>query len=219
MKRILVVAAHPDDELLGCGGTLARQLSQGSEVYCLILGKGMMSRESATIDNQTLLLKSCDQAQASMGITDKWVLDYPDNQYDTVPLLDVVRSIEQTLLMVQPDAIFTHYAHDLNIDHQIAFQATLTACRPIHSSSVRGLYSFYTPSATEWGSDVFEPNMFVDVTQFMDQKLRALSYYDTELRTDPYPRSVEGIKAFTRYFGSTVGVEHAEPFKVIRALI
>lgn len=218
-RRILVVAAHPDDEVLGCGGTLIKEIAQGSEVYCLILGKGITSRSIHNPNDLTQLMRSCDQANTCLGVKDKWVLDYPDNQYDSVPLLQVVKSIECVKTLVQPDAVFTHYQNDLNVDHQIAFRATLTACRPVANESVRGLYSFYTPSATEWGSGGFAPNLYVDITTTIDQKLKSLEYYSGELRQDPHPRSIEGIKAFTRYYGSIVCVEHAEPFKIIRVQV
>ena len=215
-RRILVVAAHPDDEVLGCGGTMIKEVAQGSEVYCVILGKGITSRSVFDSTDLTKLMESCDQANALIGVKDKWVLDYPDNQYDTVPLLEVVKSIECIKTMIQPDVVFTHHQNDLNIDHQVAFMATLTACRPVSGESVRGLYSFYIPSSTEWGVGGFEPNLYVDITATIDQKLKVLDCYAGELRTSPHPRSIEGIKAFTQYYGSIVCVEHAEPFKVIR---
>ena len=223
-KRILVVAAHPDDEVLGCGGTIAKHANQGDEVYCLILGEGITSRYSqpreATEEELKQLKSEAEQAANILGIKKVFFRDFPDNRFDTVPLLEIVKAIEEVKDEVKPDIIYTHHQGDLNIDHQITFKAALTACRPLKGESVKEIYSFEIPSSTEWNSPdagtYFIPNVFVDISVNFDKKIEALKAYKGESREYPHPRSPRAVELIARRWGVSVGRELVEAFRLVR---
>ncbi len=154
--KLLVIVAHPDDEVLGCGGTIARLASEGQEVYCLILGEGITSRydqrDTVVEDGLKQLKLEAEQAAKILGIKKAFFKNYPDNRFDTIPLLTIVKAIEEIKREIEPDIIYTHHQGDLNIDHQITFKAVLTACRPMKGQTVKEIYSFEVPSSTEWSS-------------------------------------------------------------------
>ncbi len=224
--KILVVAAHPDDEVLGCGGTIARLESEGNDVIVLILGEGVTSRfedrELADISLIDALHSRCRQAVALLGVREVLLCELPDNRFDTVPLLKIVKMIEAQVSRIAPDVIYTHHGGDLNIDHRITHQAVLTATRPIQGCPVREIYAFEIPSSTEWAFNqiepAFKPNFFVDISASLSRKIEALSFYDSEARPFPHPRSPEAITSTARRWGSTVGCEAAEAFELIRAI-
>lgn len=222
MKKVLVVAAHPDDEILGCGGTLLKHIQSGDKVSILVLGEGISSRyvnkfeaprsEFATLGN------TLDEVASIMGAEQCHHLAYPDNRFDSVDLLDIVKSISLVKNRVRPDIIYTHFSGDLNIDHKITFQAVLTACRPMIDETVKEIYSFYIASATDWGQypgNVFSPTLFVNIEDDIDQKMELLKLYD-EMREYPHPRSLRAIKNISEYYGSMIGCHNAEAFEVIR---
>lgn len=223
--KVLVVAAHPDDEVLGGGGTIAKHALDGDEVFCLLLGEGITSRYSQPELAKEELIElrlEADQAAKILGIKELFFKDLPDNRFDTVPLLTIVKAVEEVKEQIKPDVIYTHHQGDLNIDHQITFKAVLTACRSIKDETVKEIYSFEVPSSTEWSSPValnyFMPNVFVDITETLDKKIEALRAYQGELREYPHPRSPEAIQAIAHRWGSTVGVEAAEAFQLIRSI-
>lgn len=226
MSIILVIAAHPDDEVLGCGGTIAKHAQSGDEVYCLILGEGVTSRYSQRGEAKEEELKQirseAEQAAKILGIKEVFFRDFPDNRFDTVPLLEIVKAIEQVKEELKPDVIYTHHQGDLNIDHQITFRAVLTACRPMKNETVKEIYCFEIPSSTEWSSpdaqNYFMPNVFVDITETLDNKIEALKAYQGEVREYPHPRSPEALRAIAMKWGSTVGCEAAEAFELIRSI-
>lgn len=226
MSKILVVAAHPDDEILGCGGTIAKHALQGDEVYCLILGEGVTSRYSqpkeANQEELKQLKSEAEQAARILGIKKLFFKDFPDNRFDTVPLLEIVKAIEEMKEEIKPDVIYTHHQGDLNIDHQITFKAVLTACRPMKDETAREIYSFEVPSSTEWSSpdakNYFIPNVFVDISETFNKKIEALKVYQGEVREYPHPRSPEALRAIALRWGSTVGCQAAEAFELIRAI-
>ncbi len=225
-SRCLVVAAHPDDEVLGCGGTVARYALEGDEVYCLILGEGITSRYDqqgkATVQELRELKLQAERAAKIVGIKQVFFKGFPDNRFDTVPLLTIVKAVEEVKMEIKPDIIYTHHQGDLNIDHQITFTAVLTACRPMKDETVKEIYSFEVPSSTEWGSpdarNYFMPNVFVDITETLDRKVEALKAYESEMREYPHPRSPEALRAIAMRWGSAVGCEAAEAFELIRAV-
>ena len=180
MSSILVVASHPDDEVLGCGATVAKHVHNGDTVYRLLMGGGLRSRNpDIELSCLSQLHSSALEAGNILGFKESVFLDFPDNAMDTLPRLEIVREIEKVLDRYKPDTIYTHHRHDLNIDHQITFSAVLTAARPLKGSSVRNILSFEVPSSTEWqpsssGSEQFMPNYFTDISQFLDKKLLAL---------------------------------------------
>ncbi len=221
--RILVIAAHPDDEILGCGGTMAKFVDQGKEVSVLILGEGITSRstgDQSTNRNRTKLLRnSCIEANQILGVTNLIFENLPDNRLDTLPLLDIVKKIEETISKIKPHIVFTHHSSDLNIDHSITHRATLTACRPTGDISIEELYAYEVPSSTEWSFNQFhpnfQPNFFNDISGTLDKKIEAMKMYRSELRKFPHPRSVEILRATAMKWGSMAGLKAVEAFQLI----
>ena len=219
VKRVLVVAAHPDDEVLGCGGTLARHACQGDEVHILVLADGVTARE----DGEQQLESRRGAAFASarvLGAHRIVLLSLPDNRMDTCDLIDVVRAVEATVSEVQPHVVYTHHHGDLNIDHRIAHGATVTACRPTGNCTVELLAAFEVLSSTDWATPVagnaFLANHFVDVSETFAAKIAALECYKDEMRPFPHPRSERAVTALAELRGASIGVERAEAFEIIR---
>lgn len=226
-RRALVVAAHPDDEVLGCGGTLARLAAHGWQTHALILAEGATSRDvsrdaSARADELRGLALSAERAHRVLATASLVVGDLPDNRMDTVALLDVVKRVESAVNDIRPTRVFTHHQGDVNVDHRVTHEAVQAACRPLPGSPVRELYFFEVASSTEWrasaGSGAFQPSGFFDVTDYMDAKQAALACYEAEMRDWPHPRSHEAISALAAWRGATVGVAAAEAFEVGRIL-
>ncbi len=219
-KKVLIIAAHPDDEVLGCGGVIKRT---GAQV--LILSQGVASRyerlEQAPTEKMEEMKAAAQEAGKVLGATEVSILDFPDNRFDTVALIDIVKRIEEHIERIKPEAIFTHHAGDLNIDHRITHQAVLTATRPKPRASVKEIYAFEVPSSTDWAFDQLKPfsaNVFFDISQTLDAKVAALECYKSEISEFPHPRSKEAIVANAKRWGSVVGVEAAEAFELIRKL-
>ena len=222
--NVLVVAAHPDDEVLGCGGTIVRHTRSGDHVGVLILGTGALSRNGVGNGAVETLRNQAEEAGAILGAREIRVLDLPDNRFDSVALLDIVKHVEAVVENLRPEVVYTHYSADLNIDHRKTLQAVVTACRPQPGHCVRRLLSFEVPSATEWqagadGGAAFGPNVFTDISDTIDLKLRALSVYGGELRDFPHPRSLRAVKALAEWRGATAGFEAAEAFVLVRELV
>ena len=220
-NKVLIVAAHSDDEVLGCGGTIAKLTKQGNEVAIIFMTNGVSSRnekdELTKIQERKL---HSEHAAEILGISQITQFDYPDNCMDTVPLLHVTQSIEEELLKFQPDIVITHFANDLNIDHSTVARATLTATRPLAGSSVKKVLGFEVSSSTEWAFDAphFKPNYFVNISESFNLKIDAMRAYDSELRARPHPRSLEGIEALASLRGSASGYRYAEAFKIYRLM-
>ena len=224
MKKILVVVSHPDDEVLGCGATLARLIKEGYEANTLILGEGVTSRDkkrdTKNRNKEILALKEqAKKANKILGVKEVFFYDLPDNRFDTIPLLEIIKAIEEVKFKVKPDIIFTHYGKDLNIDHQITYNAVITAARPIKGETVKEIYSFEIPSSTDWSYPLsFSPNVFFDVTETIDIKLKALHVYKSEIRDFTHPRSEEFIRLNSKLWGVKVGLTNAEVFQSIRII-
>jgi LmbE family N-acetylglucosaminyl deacetylase len=223
--NIAVIVAHPDDEVLGAGGAIVRHVAKGDRVSVLILGSGLSSRlaNPQEMDQRDLaaLRRHAEQASAILGVTDLRLLDFPDNRFDGVDLLDIVKAIEAVIGDVQPGIVYTHHPGDLNIDHQRTAMAVLTACRPLPASSVQRILAMEVPSATGWGDPAlpFVPNVFLDITHVIAKKLEAMSIYHGELRDFPHARSLESLEARAKAWGSQVGVKAAEPFVLLREIL
>jgi LmbE family N-acetylglucosaminyl deacetylase len=223
--RIAIIAAHPDDETLGCGGTIAR-LSAEHEVHVMILGEGITSRYDGPNEGGSAevvrLHEHAREAGRLMNVASVDFDNLPDNRFDESALLDVVKRIEGRLDALQPEVVYTHHAGDLNVDHAITCRAVLTATRPQPGMSVREVYCFEVPSSTEWTfhrlEPVFRPNVFIDISGTIDTKISAMEAYEGEIRTFPHPRSVEAIRSNARRWGSVVGVDWAEAFELVRAI-
>jgi LmbE family N-acetylglucosaminyl deacetylase len=220
-QTVLVVAAHPDDEALGCGGTIARLSSEGSDVHLLFVADGVNARGPA--DATALLQRHsmAEKASVALGANPPTYLDFPDNRLDSVELLDLIQAIEEQGSKIRPEVVFTHCPSDLNIDHRLCAQAVITAFRPTPSQSVRSILAFEVPSSTEWSFGVqatFAPNAFFDVTDHLEAKFAALDAYREEMRAFPHPRSIEAIEALARWRGATIGAAAAEAFMILRTI-
>jgi LmbE family N-acetylglucosaminyl deacetylase len=222
--RILVIAAHPDDEVLGCGGTIARMSNEGHDISIVILGEGITSRYLHQEDADKKIVQDLHehshQVAKLLGANNLQIFDLPDNRFDTVPLLDIVKIIEGHLEKIKPDYVYTHHSSDLNLDHILTTRATLIATRPLENFQVKSVLSYEVPSSTEWAfqttSPGFQPNVFVDVTKTLDTKIEAMKIYDGENRGFPHPRSSEALRAIACRWGSVSGLKAAEAFELVR---
>jgi LmbE family N-acetylglucosaminyl deacetylase len=220
-KKILVIAAHADDEVLGCGGTIAKHSASGDAVYALFMTDGVAARTIHSSDAVMERRTAAIEAAKILGLTESIQLDFPDNRMDSVPLLEIVKAVEGVVRRVQPDTVYTHHAGDLNIDHKITHQAAITACRPFPGSSVREIYAFEILSSTEWASPspfCFLPTVYVDISDFVDIKKRALVAYSCEMHAAPHSRSIEHVCILGKHRGNCVGVAAAEAFEAIRII-
>lgn len=223
--RCLVVAAHPDDETLGCGATMS-VLSQKMDVYVVVLGEGLTSRKRGKAGQRRVSLNalksSCRAAVGILGGKRVDFFDFPDNCFDTVPLLDIIQRLEAVIEEIRPERIYTHHPGDLNIDHRITFQAVLTATRPVPTCCVRDLYTFEIPSSTEWAfrqiHPEFKPNVFQNVAGTIEAKIKAMAQYESESRRFPHPRSPEALQTLARRWGSVAGLEYVEAFELVRTV-
>ena len=225
--NVLIVAAHPDDEILGVGGTAARHAQCGDSVYALILGEGQTSRfekrEDAGAELVDRLHGDTRKAAAILGIREVFFEKFADNRFDSVDLLELVKAVEKKISALAPAVVYTHHGGDLNVDHMLTYRAVLTATRPMEGQSVRELYAFETVSSTEWnfayGDAQFAPNVFVELTkEQFEKKLTAMQAYETELCTFPHPRSLEMLRAAAARWGGVTGAHYAEAFEAVRIL-
>lgn len=223
-KNVLVVAAHPDDEILGCGATMARHAAEGDRVTVLLMADGVGARNpenapAALAERQSAARK----ANTILGVENVTLLTYPDNRMDTVALLDIVQDVEKVIRQCAPEIVYTHHSGDVNIDHRLVSEAVVVACRSTPGFSVRQLLFFETASSTEWRPPVsgmsFAPNYFVNISNYLALKLQALEVYSEELRAFPHPRSKTAVAHLAAWRGATVGVEAAEAFELARAII
>jgi LmbE family N-acetylglucosaminyl deacetylase len=218
---VLVVAAHTDDEALGCGGTIARHVAEGDTVYAVFMADGVTSREGTVQEDLIGRNTAAENARAILGIKENIYLCLPDNRMDSVPLIEVVQKLEPIIDKLQPNIVYTHHHGDLNVDHRITHQAVMTACRPQPGFSVREIYTFEIMSSTEWGTsnkDPFIPNYIVDIGNFISVKMRALEAYELEMRPQPHSRSIKHINILAKHRGYCVGVSVAEAFISVRVI-
>jgi LmbE family N-acetylglucosaminyl deacetylase len=228
-ERALVIAAHPDDEVLGCGGTIARYRMSGVDVRVVFLAEGVTARYADDeLNSQEVIAKSENRNRNAIKALN--ILSVPQDQVflstrpccrlDQVPLIHLVKEIEQHLNEIRPDQVLCHSAGDVNIDHRIANEALRAAIRPSPGSSIRSVLNFEVLSSTEWNTDSpFAPTTFVDISEVMDLKVEALAAYGDEMRPAPHPRSPEVLRALATFRGTQVGVRYAEGFSVFRTLV
>jgi len=228
VKNILVVAAHPDDEVLGCGGTIAKHINNGDKVHILILAEGITSRDkirnrNKSEDKVTKLKDSAKKAHEILGSSSLKILDFPDNRMDSVDLLDVIKVIENEINEINPEIIYTHHSNDLNVDHRITHQAVFTACRPEPGAIVEKMYCFEVPSSTEWqdhrAGAPFIPNTFINISNTLTKKIKALKAYKSEMKPWPHSRSIKSVKHLAGWRGASAGFEAAEAFSLSRDLV
>lgn len=227
--RILVVVAHPDDELLGLGATMHKLITEQQVItHVVILGEGITSRSKqrdVKLWEKELEIHRSNirKAQQAIGYHSVNTYDFPDNRFDSVALLDLVKVVEKEKETFQPDVIFTHHGGDLNIDHQRTFQAVVTGTRPMKGEHVGTIITFETPSGTEWQAPNdprnFAPNLFIEVSEEdIRAKIKGMEAYEFERREYPHPRSAEALEITARQRGIMVGKDYAEAFQLIRCL-
>jgi LmbE family N-acetylglucosaminyl deacetylase len=218
-KTILVIAAHSDDEALGCSGVIAKHIAEGDDVHLLFMTDGVTSRSgSGDVDNR---LTSAQVASKILKVSSFTNLNFPDNQMDSIPLLGIVKEVENKISELQPEIIYTHHIGDLNVDHQITHKAVVTACRPQPSFCVEEIYAFEVLSSTEWsapGVEPFSPNVYIDITDYIDIKKQVLEVYSEEMRQPPHSRSIDNALRLNALRGNSVGVDYAEAFELIRLI-
>ncbi len=219
-KKILIVAAHPDDEVLGCFATVAKLIREGYKAYTLILSCGKSSRGKVKQEEYDILQQEMIAANKLIGISEVFCEKFPDNAFDSVSILEIVKKIEYYKSKLNPDIIFTHHEGDMNIDHQITHKAVLTATRPMEGEPVKTIYAMEVPSSTEWNSfcarHVFIANVFFDVSDTINEKVKAMSLYKSELRQYPHPRSLQYIENLSKLSGAKVGLKYSENFILVR---
>ncbi|MGG3887908.1 PIG-L deacetylase family protein [Metabacillus fastidiosus] len=229
MRKVLVIAAHPDDEVLGCGGSMARHVKEGAIVHSVILAEGITSREAkrnreAHREEFALLHQAAQRANDILGVHHLKLLDFPDNRMDSLDRLDIIKIIEELINEVKPNIIYTHHSGDVNIDHRRIHEAVVTAVRPIPGNHyVEELLFFETASSTEWmtpgSAPVFVPNWYVNIENTLALKLRALEAYAYEMREWPHARSTRALDYLAKWRGANIGVQAAEAFMLGRKII
>jgi LmbE family N-acetylglucosaminyl deacetylase len=219
-KKVMVVAAHPDDELLGVGATLALHVARGDEVSAVVVSEGASSRYEEGAKN--VLQQAGEKAAAVLGFRSIRFLGLPDQRLDTLPLIEITQKIEAAIASIGPDVLYVHHWGDMNRDHRIVSEAVMVAVRPIGDAFPRQVYCFETPSSTEWSppdiESAFVPNHFVDVTTTIEKKLQAMACYETEVRPDPHPRAIEALRARAKYWGQVITRPYAEAFVLARSV-
>jgi len=219
---ILVVAAHPDDEVLGCGGVMALLAGRGHAVHVAILGEGATSRGPGGQGDVDALRDQARRAGDILGARQVMTFGLPDNTFDSLPLLDVVKIVEGVVDEIAPTRIYTHFGGDLNVDHQVTHRAVLTATRPMRECGVREILAFEVPSSTEWAfgrvGGAFNPTVFMDVAGTLERKIEAMAVYETESRPFPHPRSPQALRMLAGTRGAAVGLDAAEAFELVRGV-
>lgn len=221
MTKILVIAAHPDDEVLGCGGVIAKHTAQDDEVRVLIVTRGIPEIFPPEVINGTR--EELKQAHQLLGISQTYFLDFPAPDLDTIPRRQIADKIGAVIAEYQPETVYTHHYGDIHHDHKAVFQATLVAARPHPTCPVQKILCYETLSETEWappfGDDAFIPTIFIDISAYLQKKLAAMSCYQSQLKKAPHARSLEAIEAQARLRGSTVHLAAAEAFMLVREIV
>ena len=221
-NTVLVVVAHTDDEALGLGGTISKHSENGDTVYGISMTNGIGAREGSDEEGIKARTKASINSGKIMGLTWLEGENFPDNAMDTVPLLTVAKAIEKAKMLVRPTIVYTHSSADLNVDHRVVSQATLTAFRPQPNEIWLEIRTFEIASATDYGhksmTNLFYPNLYIDITGTWKKKLSALNEYKIEMCNTPHTRSFEGLKNLAKYRGNQVGLKYAEAFEIIRKI-
>jgi N-acetylglucosamine malate deacetylase 1 len=219
--NILVIAAHPDDEVLGCGGVMARHAAQKDQVHVLVVTRGVPELYAPEIIDESR--RELKAAHKLLGVAETHFLDFPAPRLDMVPGHEIADGIAGIIHQVKPETIYIPHGGDIHQDHRAVYQATLVASRPVNGCTVTQLLCYETLSETEWaprvGEAAFIPTVFIDITEQMDIKLKAMACYHTQLKEFPHPRSLEAIRSLAMLRGATVGVRAAEAFALERQII
>lgn len=211
--RILVIAAHPDDEVLGVGGTLLKHKAKGDKIFVCTVTEG--HEPQWTKEHVETILKEAAEVDKALGVTKRVYCNFPAVSLNTIPFGELNQKVSSVVNEVNPDVIYTHFRGDVNMDHKIIYDAVMVATRPTVSRKVT-VFCFETLSSSEWGDSAFVPNTFVDIGSFIDKKIEIASMYKSEIREYPYPRSKEGIRILANKRGIDICSEYAEAFILIR---
>lgn len=218
--RVLVIAAHPDDEVIGAGGTIARHVANGDQVFWCVVTEAYAPRWPEAY--KAAVRDQVEQVRQLLGIREVTFLGLPTVKLNTIPYVDLCSALQQVVDRVQPEVVYTTPRDDVNQDHRIVYEATLVATRPLPGSPVRRLLCYEIGPTSRFGlpagSHGFSPNVFVDIEEYIDIKMKAIQCYQEELRDYPHPRSAEGLRLFARERGLSVGLGAAECFQLIREL-
>lgn len=218
--RVLVIAAHPDDEVLGAGGTIIQYARRGAEVTVAVLTDGAATRYSRRMAG--VLRKNCLACGEILGTREIIFLDLPNQKLDSLPLFDVIRPIESVIEKVRPHVLFVHHGGDLNQDHRLAYEACMVAGRPLPGTPIRAILSYAVASSTEWNcvsrERAFVPNVFVDISDVLEDKIRAFRRYRSEQRPYPHPRSLRALRVAAQQTGISAGLRAAEGFMLVRGI-
>ena len=225
-QRILIVAAHPDDESFGCGGIILKSKDLGSKIYVLTLGEGVSSRFDVSDIDKNQFKKATKKRQEEAYKCLKFLkIDYYKfenrlcTRFDELPILNIVKSIESIIDDFKPSLIFTHNPSEVNLDHRITYQATEIATRPYNKSFIEQIYSYEIPCSGNWVfNKSFNPNTYVEISKYIQKKIQACKIYKNEMRKYPHPRSLEGIKTIAKFRGLQSGLKLAESFKLERSI-
>jgi N-acetylglucosamine malate deacetylase 1 len=218
--NVLIVAAHPDDEVAGAGCAIAKHVRAGDKVTAMFLTDGVSARPGWSDSERSARRRSAEKAASILGYSDLRFYDFPDNALDSVPLLEIARAVEKVAADVDPDIVYSHHAGDLNVDHKLALRASLTCFRPLPGARVQRILSFEVPSATGWDfGPAFVPNVFVAAEDVLTLKLDALDAYEAEVRPFPHARSRGSLEARAKAWGTQVGLAAAEPFVLLREIV
>lgn len=219
--NVLVIAPHPDDEILGVGGTIAKYIANGDNVYVCIVTKGKPPMFDSMQVSQ--VRDEAVKAHKILGITDTFFLDFPAVQLEEVPKSELNAAILKVIDKVKAEVVYLPHRGDIHLDHKIVFDSSMVALRPVRENNVKEIYCYETLSETEWDApnvtNVFIPDTWVDITGFINQKIKAMSVFESQLYSYPHPRSIEAIEALSRYRGSNMGIHNAEAFMTIRKII
>jgi LmbE family N-acetylglucosaminyl deacetylase len=221
MNRILVVAPHPDDEILGCGGTMIKHIEAGDEVYVCIATKGCMPLFSTESVNKTR--SEALECHKSIGVKKTFFLDFPAAMMEKVERYEMNGKILDVIKEVQPDIVFIPHWGDMQKDHQMVADACMVALRPKYEPKVKSIFSYETMSETAWNApnvqNEFIPNVFVDISDTLNKKIKALSVFKSQLSEFPDARSLEAVDALAKYRGALMHFKAAEAFMLIRQLL
>ena len=218
--KILIIAAHPDDEVLGMGGTIKKLSKAGNKIKVIFLSTGILARRPLNGQKKVKELRiNAKSAAKVLGVNQVDFMDFPDNEMDLISNLQLTKTIENEIMNYKPSTVYMPTKYDVNVDHQAVYNATITATRPQKNMFVQNVISFEIPSSTEWYfPSEFSPNLFIDITKEFKSKTNALKKYKNEIRKFPHPRSIDALEAIAKRWGSVSGFQYAEAFNLVRKL-
>ena len=222
-KKILVVGAHPDDEVLGVGGTITLAVEESSQVDVLIVTDGVSAQYKGQQNMAERRESHLEDCCKKLGVANVTQWEFPDMRLDSISQIELNTAFESYFLEHQYDVVFVHHPYDINKDHQVTFESLMVALRPVPGREVSYILTYYTPSSSEWSAhsreNIFCPNLYVDISETLDKKIDALGMYEDEMRPYPHPRSFENVMNLAKVYGSQVGLRAAEPFCLIRGVL